>query len=128
MPHLKIEYTANLDAYSDIGALCKTLSHTLVTLKDGAGQAVFPLLGTRVLAYPAAQYAVADGEQQRAFVYLNLRITPGRSAELVQAVGEAVLAAAQAQLAPVLAQLPLRLTLHIDATPPAYEGKFASPS
>ncbi|RFP11334.1 MULTISPECIES: 5-carboxymethyl-2-hydroxymuconate Delta-isomerase [unclassified Duganella] len=126
MPHLKIEYTANLDALADIGELCKTLSHTLVTLKDSGGTLVFPLLGTRVLAYPAAQYAVADGEQGRAFVYMNMRITPGRSEELVTAVGDAVLAAARAHLAPVLYKLPVRLTLHIDATPPAYEGKFSS--
>jgi len=63
MPHLKIEYTANLDAHADIGELCKTLSHTLVTLKDAAGSLVFPLYGTRVLAYPAAQYAVADASR-----------------------------------------------------------------
>jgi 5-carboxymethyl-2-hydroxymuconate isomerase len=126
MPHLSIEYTANLDAHADIGGLCRTLSHTLVTLKDAGGTLVFPLYGTRVLAYPAAQYAVADGEQGRAFVYMNLRITPGRSAELVKAVGDAVLAAAQACLAPALDRLPVRLTLHIDETPPSYEGKFSS--
>lgn len=127
MPHLKIEYTANLDAHADVAALCKALSHTLVTLEDGAGKLVFPLYGTRVLAYPAAQYAVADGEQGRVFVYLNLRITPGRSPALVQAVGEAVLASAQAFLAPALTRLPVRVTLHIDEAPPSYEGKFASP-
>lgn len=126
MPHLKIEYTANLEAHTDIGALCKTLSHTLVTLKDTNGTLVFPLYGTRVLAYPAAQYAVADGEQGRGFVYMNMRVTPGRSDELIKAVGDAVLAAAKAHLAPALEQLPLRLTLHIDATPPGFEGKFSS--
>jgi 5-carboxymethyl-2-hydroxymuconate isomerase len=126
MPHLKIEYTANLDAHADMGGLCKTLSHTLVTLKDAGDALVFPLYGTRVLAYPAAQYAVADGEQGRAFVYMNMCVTPGRSPELVHAVGDAVLAAAQAYLAPALDKLPVRLTLHIDATAPDYEGKFSS--
>jgi 5-carboxymethyl-2-hydroxymuconate isomerase len=126
MPHLKIEYTANLDAHADIGELCKVLSHTLVAVEDAGGKLVFPLYGTRVLAYPATQYAVADGEQGRAFVYMNMRITPGRSPELVQAVGDAVLAAAQAYLTPALDKLPVRVTLHIDATPPGYEGKFSS--
>lgn len=126
MPHLKIEYTANLDALTDIGALCKSLSHTLVTMKDASGTLVFPLYGTRVLAYPAAQYAVADGEQGRAFVYMNMRVTPGRSDELIKAVGDELLAAAKAHLAPVVDKVPLRLTLHIDATPPGYEGKFSS--
>jgi len=126
MPHLKIEYTANLDALTDVGALCKTLSHTLVTMKDANGTLVFPLYGTRVLAYPAAQYAVADGEQGRAFVYMNMRVTPGRSDELIKAVGDELLAAAKSHLAPVLDKVPLRLTLHIDATAPGYEGKFSS--
>jgi 5-carboxymethyl-2-hydroxymuconate isomerase len=126
MPHLKIEYTANLDALTDIAALCKSLSHTLVKMKDANGTLVFPLYGTRVLAYPAAQYAVADGEQGRAFVYMNMRVTPGRSDELIKAVGDELLAAAKAHLAPVLDKVPLRLTLHIDATPPGYEGKFSS--
>ncbi|TFW17078.1 5-carboxymethyl-2-hydroxymuconate Delta-isomerase [Duganella callida] len=126
MPHLKIEYTANLDAHADVGALCKALSHTLVTLKDATGALVFPLYGTRVLAYPAVQYAVADGEQGRAFVYLNLRITPGRSPELVRTIGETLLSAAREQLAGVMDKLPLRLTLHVDATPSDYEGKFTN--
>ena len=37
-----------------------------------------------------------------------------------------LLAAARAHLAPMLDKLPLRLTLHIDATPPGYEGKFTN--
>lgn len=126
MPHLNIEYTANLDAHADIGALCSKLSQTLVSLRDANGAPVFPLLGTRVLAYPAARYAVADGAPERAFVYMNMRITPGRTYDLVHAAGEAVLSAARAHLAPALERLPLRVTLHIDATPPAYEGKFGS--
>lgn len=126
MPHLTIEYTANLDAHSDVSALCKVLSHTLVTLKDPAGALVFPLYGTRVLAYPAARYAVGDGEQSRTFLYLNLRITPGRSADLIKTIGDTVLSAAREHLAPAMDKLPLRLTLHIDETPPAYEGKFTN--
>ena len=37
-------------------------------------QPVFPTGGVRVLAYPAAHCAVADGERDYAFVYLNLRM------------------------------------------------------
>ena len=126
MPHLKIEYTANLDAETDIGALCKTLARTVVGLKDEHEQPVFPLHGTRVLAYPAPHYAVADGEEDRAFVYLNLRITPGRSPERLLAVGDALLAQAKAHFAPLLASRALRITLHIDEGHPVYEGKAAS--
>lgn len=123
MPHLKIEYTANLDAHFDKAALCRTLFDALTALRDGGGAPVFPLLGTRVLAYPAAAHAVAAGG--RAFVYLNLRVTPGRSPELIKAIGDATLAAVQAFLAPAMAAVPTRLTLHIDDTLPIYEGKLS---
>jgi len=124
MPHLKIEYTDNIAQHSDMQALCKALARTLVEMKDEQGAAVFPLAGTRVLAYPAPYHAVADGEGDRAFVYLNLRITPGRSAELLQAVGEALLAQARSHFAPLLIVRPLRVTLHIDEGHPVYEGKL----
>jgi len=130
MPHLKIEYTANLDAETDIGALCKSLARTVVGLKDEHGQPVFPLNGTRVLAYPAPHYAVGDGEGDGngdgAFVYLNLRITPGRTPERLLAVGDALLASTKAHFASLLASRALRITLHIDEGHPVYEGKAAS--
>ena len=46
--------------------------------RDGDGGRLFPIGGTRVLAYPATTYAVADGAPDHAFVYLNVRIAPGR--------------------------------------------------
>jgi 5-carboxymethyl-2-hydroxymuconate isomerase len=125
MPHLIIDYTGNLDAQCDMPALCAALARTLVEFRDGDGQPVFPLHGTRVLAYPAPHHAVADGAPERAFVYLNLRITAGRSAALVTAAGAALLAQVRAQVAPLLERGLLRVTLHIDVGQPVYEGKLA---
>ena len=129
MPHLTIEYTANLEALTDIGALCKRLSATLVALQgddrgDGlADGPLFPVAGTRVMARPALHCAVADGHPDRAFMYLKLRITPGRSPALIQRAGDALLASASAQLDTLFAQQALGLTLHIDEGQPVYEGK-----
>ena len=78
MPHVTIQYTANLDPDADIGALCRTLAEIIVAQRDGAGGRVFPIGGTRVLAYPTPHFAVADGAPDRAFVYLNVRIATGR--------------------------------------------------
>ena len=50
----------------------------IVAQRDGDGGRLFPIGGTRVLAYPAPHFAVADGAADRAFVYLNVRIAPGR--------------------------------------------------
>ena len=52
----------------------------LIEQKDEKGTQLFPIGGTRVLAYPAAHHAVADGKQDYAFVYINVRIAPGRAA------------------------------------------------
>ena len=81
------------------------------------------LAGTRVMAWPAPHFAVADGHPDRAFIYLNLLITPGRSAAMVQRAGEAVLASCKAHLAPVFAKHAVGLTLQIHEGAPVYEGK-----
>jgi 5-carboxymethyl-2-hydroxymuconate isomerase len=59
MPHLVILYTPNIEAETDMSALCRTLADTMLKQQDEAGKPVFPIGGTRVLAYPAAHYAVA---------------------------------------------------------------------
>ena len=61
MPHLVILYTGNLDAVVDMPALCRDLADAMIAVRDEAGAPVFPTGGTRVLAYPAPHFAVADG-------------------------------------------------------------------
>jgi 5-carboxymethyl-2-hydroxymuconate isomerase len=125
MPHLNIQYTANLDALTDMGQqLCNTLAATLVALRGEDGVApLFPVAGTRVMAWPAPHFAVADGKPGRAFIYMNLLITPGRSEALKKRTGDALLAAASAHLDAVFAQHAVGLTLQIDEGAPVYEGK-----
>ena len=123
MPHLDIQYTANLEADADMTGLCRTLTATLVGLRNDAGEPVFPLTGTRVMAWPAAHYAVADGAPDRAFIYLLLRIKPGRSDAIKKKAGDALLATALAHLKPVFAQHAVGLTLEVDEGAHIYEGK-----
>ena len=114
MPHLVILYTPQLDAETDMTALCRTLADTMLAVKDEAGKQVFPTGGTRVLAYPAAHHAVADGQRDYAFAYLNVRMARGRSDAVKKQAGDALLAAAKAHLAPVIERRLLGLTLQID--------------
>ena len=123
MPHLRIDYTANLESTADMGGLCKTLAATLVALRHDDGALLFPVAGTRVMAWPAPYFAVADGHGDRAFIYLNLLITPGRSAAMIERTGEALLASCKAHLAPVFEAHAVGLTLQIDEGAPVYEGK-----
>ena len=126
MPHLVILYTRQLDAETDMTALCRALADTMLAARDEAGRPVFPVGGTRVLAYPAAHHAVADGARDYAFAYLNLRMGRGRSEAVRREAGEALLATARAQFAPLLASRPVGLTLQIDEGPEVYDAKFGN--
>jgi len=123
MPHLVLQYTADLEPEARIDVLCARLAEVLVGQRDAAGVAVFPIAGTRVLAYPARHHAVADGHADRGFCYLNLRIAPGREAALVHAAGEAVMAAVRDHFAEWLEERSLGITLQIDEGEPVYYAK-----
>ena len=127
MPHLVILYTPNLDAATDMTALCRALADTMLAVKDEDGKQVFPTGGTRVLAYPAAHYAVADGQRDYAFVYLNLRMGAGRSAATQQRAGDAVLATAKAHFDPLMATRLIGVTVQLDESPgQVYDGKHSN--
>lgn len=126
MPHLVILYTGQLDAETDMGALCRGLADSLLGARDEAGKPVFPPGGTRVLAYPAAHHAVADGHADYAFVYLNLRVARGRSPATHQRVGDALLACAKAHFEPVLARRHIGITLQIDEGSEVFDAKLSN--
>ena len=117
MPHLVILYTPNVDAQTDMTALCRTLADGMLQVRDEAGQQVFPTGGTRVLAYPAAHYAVADGQGDYAFLYMNLRMGAGRSDAVKKRSGDAILERARAHLAPLFERGLVGLTVQVDESP-----------
>jgi 5-carboxymethyl-2-hydroxymuconate isomerase len=136
MPHLVMLYTSQLDAETDMSALARQLADAMLGVRDDAGLQVFPTGGTRVLAYPAPHYAVADGGAageaagrggDYAFVYLNLRMGNGRSDATKQRVGDAVLAAARAHFDPLMAQRLIGITVQVDESPgQVYDGKHSN--
>ncbi|RQO43250.1 5-carboxymethyl-2-hydroxymuconate isomerase [Variovorax sp. KBW07] len=127
MPHLVILYTPNIEAETDMSALCRTLADTMLTQRDEAGKPVFPIGGTRVLAYPAAHFAVADGEADYAFVYLNIRMAAGRSEAVKKKAGDELLADVRAHFAPIFEQRHIGITLQIDESPgQVYDGKHSN--
>jgi 5-carboxymethyl-2-hydroxymuconate isomerase len=117
MPHLVILYTPNIERETDMTALCRSLADTMLEQRDEAGKQVFPTGGTRVYAYPAANYAVADGKGDYAFVYLNLRMASGRSDAVKQRAGDALLETTKRHFAPVFAQRLIGITLNIEESP-----------
>ena len=127
MPHCVILYTPNVDAKSDMGALCRALADTMLTILDEAGKQVFPTGGTRVLAYPAAHYAVADGKGDYAFVYINVRMGLGRSDAVKKNAGDTLLAVVKEHFAPVFGQSLIGITLQVDESPgQVYDAKHST--
>lgn len=126
MPHLVILYTSNLETEVDMTALCRCLADTMLQVRDEGGKQVFPTGGTRVLAYPTAHHAVADGSGDHAFCYFNLRMGRGRSAAVQQAAGQSLVDAARVFLAPLLARRAVGLTLQVDEGPEVFDGKFGN--
>lgn len=123
MPHLVALYTRELDALTDMGSLCRCLADAMLAVRDEAGAQVFPTGGTRVLAYPAAHSAVADGTRDYLFIYLNLRMGRGRSPAVHQAVGAAVTEAAKAHLQPLFETRHIGLTVQVDEGQELFDSK-----
>lgn len=135
MPHLVIIYTGQLDQEVNMTSLCRQLADAMLTVKDESGKQVFPTGGTRVLAYPAPHYAVADGgaagiaaggDGDYAFVYLNLRMGRGRSEAAHKQTGETLLAVTQAFFSPLMATKHMGVTLQIDVGQEVFDAKQSS--
>ena len=135
MPHLVILYTGQLDHEVNMTALCRQLADAMLTVQDEEGQRVFPTGGTRVLAYPAPHYAVADGGAEGlnaggtgdyAFVYLNLRMGRGRSEAVQQGAGQALVKVVKDFFDPVMALRHIGITLQIDVGPEVFDAKHSN--
>lgn len=117
MPHLRIEYSANLDGRADIAGLCETLRKTILA----AGP--FELGAVRVRAFRADHVALADALAENAFIDMQFRIGAGRTEAEKKAAGEAMFSAASAFLAPLFATPHFALSLDIAEIDPGLSWK-----
>lgn len=117
MPHLTIEYSANLETAGDLPGLCLRLREALLAtglFEEGA---------VRVRALPCPHYAVADLLPENAFAALLLRIGAGRTAEEKKRLGAAVMTAAETHFAALLAEPHFALSLDVVENDPALSWK-----
>ena len=117
MPHFTIEYSLNV---AD-----RVRPDTMVEAVRAAAAAttMFPLGGIRVRAYPAQDYAIADGDPFHAFVAMTLALAQGRSAEARREAGAAIFKALEAALAPAFAAGPLALSFEMREIEEAFSFK-----
>jgi 5-carboxymethyl-2-hydroxymuconate isomerase len=112
MPHVVIEYSANLRQRADVARLLRTVHDA--ALATG----VFPRGGTRTRAEERTDYLIADGHPDNAFVHVILRIGHGRDLDTRRRAGQQVFDALCAELAPVLATSPLAVSFEVQEIDP----------
>src|SRR3569623_2669867 len=99
----------------------------MLTVLDEQGKQVFPTGGTRVLAYPAAHYAVADGKGDYAFGYVNVRMVAGRTAATQKKAGDQLTEVVKQHFAPVFAKELIGITVQVDESPgQVYDAKHST--
>jgi len=107
VPHITVEYSANLDAAIDIGALLRAV--------HGAALAtgMVEIGGLRTRAERRERYVVADGKPDNAFVAIRCRVGVGRDDATRAGFARDVFAAATAYLDPAFRTTPLAISLEV---------------
>ncbi|MBY4692480.1 5-carboxymethyl-2-hydroxymuconate Delta-isomerase [Burkholderia latens] len=108
MPHIVVEYTANIRDDARIPVLLRTINATLI-----AQGGVFPTGGIRSRAIELQDYCVADGSENDAFVHVTLKIGAGRSDETKKAACDALFDAITAHFSALYARRYLALSMEL---------------
>lgn len=117
MPHLTVEYSANLENRTDLDAFCRALHAAMLA------SGLFELGAIRVRALRADHYAVANLLPENTFAALGLRIGAGRTVADKKRAGEVIFKAATDALAPLFTTPHFALTLEIIEIDPAFSWK-----
>lgn len=112
MPHIIVEYSANLDGHVAVRRLVDGLHQA--ALSTG----VFPVGGLRTRAERRDVYAIADGDPDNMFVAVVARIGHGRDAETRQRVAQDLMRVLEAETADVFRRHGLGLTVEVQEIDP----------
>ena len=107
MPHITIDYSANLEPALDIAGLCEAMRAAAAALD------IFPTDGVRVRAFRADHFAIADGDPGNAMIDISVRLREGRTLAARQRATESLFEAAQTYLEPVIASTPIMVSLEM---------------
>jgi 5-carboxymethyl-2-hydroxymuconate isomerase len=117
LPHLIVEYSANIEERIGLDALLDKL-HTCAI-----GTGVFPLGGVRVRAHRADHFRIADKAKENAFVHVTALIGHGRPLDVRQRAGEQLFAALTEHLGPLYDESPLAISLYVEEADPVLNFK-----
>ena len=117
MPHLIIEYSANIEDRIALDELLDKLHMCAL------GTGVFPLGGLRVRAHRTDAYRIADKAAENGFVHVTALIGHGRPLDVQQQAGEQLFAALTAHLDSLYATSPLAISLNVQEFHPVLNFK-----
>jgi 5-carboxymethyl-2-hydroxymuconate isomerase len=117
MPHLTIEYSANIEAALDLERLLDRLHAT--ALETG----VFPLGGIRVRAVRREHYRIADCAPENGFVHVTARVGHGRPLDVLERAGRQLFETLTQHLAPLYDRDPLAISLNMEELHPVLNFK-----
>ena len=120
MPHLMIDYSANVEPDVDMGALCDTLRDVAASID------AFPLAGVKVRAARVDHYAIADGNPEHGFIDISVRIREGRDTQTKQNAAQKLFDAANEFVADVMQRRSLALSLELRDIDAALSPKSGS--
>ncbi|MBC2887442.1 5-carboxymethyl-2-hydroxymuconate Delta-isomerase [Ochrobactrum sp. CM-21-5] len=109
MPHIWVEYSANIEKEINVPQLLENVQNALID--DGS---IFPFAGARTRGVRVDNYLVVDGHPENAFVHVLMRVASGRSEADRKAAGERVFAKVKDNLADLMASRPLGLSVQME--------------
>lgn len=116
MPHITIEYSANVAEHHDIDGL-------VAAVHDAAlGHGLPPVDGLRTRAAQRDHYKIADGSDPEtfAFIAIAVRIGPGRDATAKSTFIETVLDAAEARIDSACCPLAIMWSIELNEIDPEF--------
>jgi len=117
MPHLTVEYSANIENVIDISELVRKVHEAALATR------VFELGAVRTRAARREYYAIADCHDENAFVAVVVRIAQGRSPEIRKMLGRTIFDAVCNYLEKAYESMPLAISLEVQEIDPATSFK-----
>ena len=117
MPHLIIEYSANLEPDIDIEGLVRAMHEEAVSIE------ALPTGGIRTRAVRRDTFLVADGDPDNGFINVTLRIAKGRPMDVRQATGERLFGVLTDYVQEVYERRPMGLSFEIQQINPETRWK-----
>lgn len=120
MPHLTVDYSANMEGRVDMAAFCDALRRAAIDT------GVLPMPGIRVRAFRADHVSIADGATEHGYIDISVRLRAGRDLAARKAATQSLFETAKTFLAPVFDQHSVVLSFEMRDIDPDLSPKYGT--